>query len=522
MRLHRLGWAAAVAFVLIIVPLYALALIAPAAGMYHDDGIYLVTAKSLAEGHGYKIISLPGEPPQTKYPVLFPFLLSLVWRVYPKFPANLPLLRLVPLGSTVAWMVLAAEVLRMLGASRRERALILLLTVGSPWVAFLATTTLSESLFAALLTAGLLLLIRTTEPAGTATGFWAGVAFGAALLTRAAGAVPAAAGLVVLAWSKRWSATVAYGLGFGLVAIPWFVWVLGQNSSSAAIDTYYSALPYGSWNIVSSYAPSEKLEVLVTNVIYSCLAIGQIWGWAWPGLMAPLIAAPLAMLVVAGLWRSRAEPAVAVIGAYIAMVLMWVWPPLRFLLPVTPLLIWYGIVGARRTRTAYALLAVLLATSAYKVVILTAQVSRTGVAWPVQNVPDDWNSMVKVFAWVNDNTSPNAVLSGNLDPTYFLFTNRKALRAFETDPYRLYYNVLGRPGDPVGTSETFRRRLLSTRSDYLILTPSKNFAQMAYVSHFAHELAASGDGSMTRVAAALDSGYEIYSVNRERLLPRVN
>ena len=53
----------------------------PAAGTFHDDGIYLVTAKSLAEDHGYRIISIPGEPPQTKYPILFPWLVSLVWRL---------------------------------------------------------------------------------------------------------------------------------------------------------------------------------------------------------------------------------------------------------------------------------------------------------------------------------------------------------------------------------------------------------------------------------------------------------
>src|SRR5260370_1317089 len=42
-----------------------------------DDGIYLVCAKSLAEGSGYRILSLPGQPNQTKYPPLYPWLLSL-------------------------------------------------------------------------------------------------------------------------------------------------------------------------------------------------------------------------------------------------------------------------------------------------------------------------------------------------------------------------------------------------------------------------------------------------------------
>src|SRR6266705_2321119 len=58
-------------------------------GAYHDDGIYVTTAKALATGQGYRIISLPYEPSQTKYPPFYPLLLSLIWRAYPHFPQNL-------------------------------------------------------------------------------------------------------------------------------------------------------------------------------------------------------------------------------------------------------------------------------------------------------------------------------------------------------------------------------------------------------------------------------------------------
>ena len=56
-------------FVAILLPVYWFAFRAPAVGIYHDDGIYLVTAKALAEGKGYRIINLPAELPQTKYPI---------------------------------------------------------------------------------------------------------------------------------------------------------------------------------------------------------------------------------------------------------------------------------------------------------------------------------------------------------------------------------------------------------------------------------------------------------------------
>ena len=60
-------------------------------GLSEDDSIYLSSARALADGHGYVLESVPGAPPATKYPVLYSWLLSWVWRWQPTFPANLKL-----------------------------------------------------------------------------------------------------------------------------------------------------------------------------------------------------------------------------------------------------------------------------------------------------------------------------------------------------------------------------------------------------------------------------------------------
>src|SRR5271166_2035188 len=61
----------------------------PEFGKFHDDGLLMVSAKSLATGHGFRILSLPEQPAQTKYPVLYPLYLSIVWKLNPNFPDNL-------------------------------------------------------------------------------------------------------------------------------------------------------------------------------------------------------------------------------------------------------------------------------------------------------------------------------------------------------------------------------------------------------------------------------------------------
>src|ERR1051326_3820416 len=79
----------------------------PAFGDIHDDSIYYVSAKSLAEGH-YRIENLPEQPNQTKYPPLYPALLSIAWRIQPRFPQNLPI------AAWLSWLALPAMLFELM------------------------------------------------------------------------------------------------------------------------------------------------------------------------------------------------------------------------------------------------------------------------------------------------------------------------------------------------------------------------------------------------------------------------
>src|SRR5258705_9256798 len=64
-----------------------------ALGLFHDDAIYTVVAKALSQGDGYRIISLPTALPQTKYPILYSYLLSWIWALDSNFPQNIIFLK---------------------------------------------------------------------------------------------------------------------------------------------------------------------------------------------------------------------------------------------------------------------------------------------------------------------------------------------------------------------------------------------------------------------------------------------
>jgi hypothetical protein len=85
-------------------------------GFAHDDSLYWSSAQALAEGRGYVMPSVPGEPPQTKYPVLYPWVLSWVWRWSADFPANLIGALWANAAFGVAFLTGAVVLLRQLGA----------------------------------------------------------------------------------------------------------------------------------------------------------------------------------------------------------------------------------------------------------------------------------------------------------------------------------------------------------------------------------------------------------------------
>jgi len=56
------------------------------AGVFQDDGIYVVLGKALASGEGYRYLNLPGAPYATHYPPGYPLFLALLWKLSPQFP----------------------------------------------------------------------------------------------------------------------------------------------------------------------------------------------------------------------------------------------------------------------------------------------------------------------------------------------------------------------------------------------------------------------------------------------------
>ncbi|PYQ46549.1 MAG: hypothetical protein DMF78_26130 [Acidobacteria bacterium] len=126
---------------------------------WDDSLVYLVGAKSLAEGHGYRLLNLPEAPPLRMYPPAFPAMLSVLWRLSPDYPSNLPLLKSVGLVAAAAFALIAAS---LLWTPDRERALVVvaaaMVLFHSDVVQLVGSTVFSDLVFAAAAALVLLLL----------------------------------------------------------------------------------------------------------------------------------------------------------------------------------------------------------------------------------------------------------------------------------------------------------------------------------------------------------------------------
>src|SRR5512143_1839496 len=132
-------------------------------GANHDDGIYAVTGRSLAKTGEYRITSLPGEPYQRKYPIVFPAMLAIVWRIAGDFPANIVWLKGVSLLAGAVFLFLTYGFLRTVGAGGYPAAVIPGICAVLPATGVLANSTMSELAYGAISMGALWLLERTVR-----------------------------------------------------------------------------------------------------------------------------------------------------------------------------------------------------------------------------------------------------------------------------------------------------------------------------------------------------------------------
>lgn len=450
---------------------------APAVGLYHDDGVYLVTAKALAEGHGYRLISLPAELPQTKYPFLFPALLAAALKVSPRFPQNVALLKSIPLVCALLWFGLTWNMLRRMGAPRLPALWMVLLTAASPLTIFLSTNLMSEPLFALLCTGSLLAATAVEDGASVWLALVSGALAGLALLTRSIGISILLAPALAFILQKRMGAALRFGVAGGSIGGLWPLWTRLHQTAADPTQLYYSSVAYLTWNIVLAHTWPEKIRVFTVNILMAAASPVTLLELRPAGLWTFLA---LVMFVVFAGRFGRIRATHLFVLAYTGIVLCWAWPPERFLqvlLPFSLFFVWKVIDATLPARAAKLVLwAGVTAVAANVLYVGLSRIPATQRAgsFPIRADPDNWPEILSVTQWIAANTKATDVILANLDPVVYLFTGRKAIRDFVTDSYKLFYTLDAPSGDALGSLQQI---ITITHAAYLVVMPDREFAE---------------------------------------------
>jgi hypothetical protein len=202
-------------------------------GGFFDDAFYVILAKSLATGHGYRNLNLPGAPLATHYPPGYPLFLAALWRLWPAFPANVILFKF----ANVAFLGVVAAFAGRVAREQLELpvAVTLVATIAGTATTpalYLSSMVLSEPMFLAL-TLPLLLwaervIARDERDLGLALVL--GACSGLLFLVRSQAIAVIAAVSVVYALRRRWCESgTALAAGI-VVALPWLLWVAAHDA----------------------------------------------------------------------------------------------------------------------------------------------------------------------------------------------------------------------------------------------------------------------------------------------------
>jgi hypothetical protein len=411
------------------------------AGVFQDDGIYVVLGKALAGGEGYRYLNLPGAPYATHYPPGYPLFLALLWKLSPSFPENVAVF----VFANVAFLALAAVATYAFGRSRLRlttlgAAVTALATVAAVPPLIFGVFVMSEPMFMAAVLLVLLAAERAADRGHWPDGLLVGFAGGALAMIRSPGMFVVAALVLVLTVRRRFLAAVCAALGGAVFLVPWKLWVAAHGADVPAVFLGKYG-PYDTWlgNAIRTHGAPFVMDVVARNAkaLYDLLWTMFAGG---PEAPAPLrFPAVLVALLFLTLGASRLVRRAPVTGwflaAYLALVMIWPFEPTRFvwvLLPLFGLMLALGfqVVAEFRPRAAAAGVLRVAAFAPFALLLIGYAVYNANGArqrW--------WDTVPRTVAtratpvvqWVRTNTKPTDLIAVDDDVLVYLYTGRTAI-----------------------------------------------------------------------------------------------
>jgi hypothetical protein len=475
--MRRALWPAAVAAG--VFALYLLRL-DPAAGLYVDDGWYIVLAKALANGDGYALISSAATPILPAFPPGFPLLLAPVVAVSQEFPGNVPWLKAVSIAALIGVAIASYRFLvRYRGAAPWLAGAVAVLTALTPAFVFLATSTVMAECAFTLGQMGLVLAVERTarEPGPSRARGWlvlSAVIGAATVLIRSAGVAPLTAAGLYLVVRRGWRAAAGFALAAALCYSPWAAYAAAHRPTDTERRAHGGAVAYSYGELLAMekggvaegdrVGPAELVARVAANVMNifgrdlgalilpaayrgpaesglevftlsgeTGLRAGSMGG----GRAIVWVSLVLSAFVILGFLaavRRRLTMAEFVVPLTLAMVVLVPNRTFRYVLPLVPFVIFYFLSGLDTLvgRLASGLRPGAAPQIGALCLIGLLAMEHAQYVWQARNGPvvpwlRDYQEVQAVSDWMNRHLDgPGAVTTTN-PPLLYLLTGRKTL-----------------------------------------------------------------------------------------------
>ena len=357
------------------------------AGLMVDDAWYILLARAIAEGDGYRLVNSAAAPILPLYPPGFPAILSAMFAVSPHFPENVWLLKSVSIGAMLGVGALTYVYLtkyRQLAGDLS--ACIAWAVVLTPAFVFLATSTLmTECVFTFALLAAVVLIEK-----GVRDPFFlvaAGAVAASVVLIRSSGAGLVAAAAIWFLKEKRWKEASIFFAAAACCLLPWMIYARAHRPTDAEREANRGSVVYTYqdqfWMRWAGAPTSGRVTArdlparIATNIedVFGrdiagiaipstfrgsresgteVISLGGKAGVASGSMgSAPatfMISLLLSCVVLVGFFKSvreRVTVAEILVPIALAIVLLWPFWSFRFVLPLAPFLLVYMVVGVK-------------------------------------------------------------------------------------------------------------------------------------------------------------------------------
>ncbi len=422
------------------------------AGLLYDDGMYLMSAKALFHGEGYRLTGIAGSPLFYKYPPLYPLLLATLMHITPSFPASIPWLKGVNIVLSLGALALFFQIARRQLSFWTSLGLVALL--GTNWrLLEVSTELMSEPLYLVLSLLTLWLADRYLQVNVCLQKHQWLILTALSILacyTRSMGLLLIAAIAILMGLRVGLKKAVLYVGTCAVGLLPWFLWSAGKPDTTYAQgmflirtfqETYFQSfradLNYET-NLLSLYG--NGFSELIGNFSVQFLPLLERFFLVKDTILSTLVilasSFALAIVLIKRLLKTTRQGSFSITGLYCTIYLLvlpfWSFYKFypRFILMVLPFL-WLAFIQVlkdtnwhMRSKTI-AVSTLLTLTLISNGIHLNAYLHKANPdSLLIFNQKDLWHDYQSIVRYIKTQTPSTALLyTDNGDESYFYALN---------------------------------------------------------------------------------------------------